>query len=81
MTSSVNAVKWKSDGIYGIFGVTVLRLLPELNRRAMGTRCIVCILFAIPFFLDPPSCFLAKEDIFLQLVSSPIGKPYFICSC
>ena len=47
MTSSVNAVKWKSDGIYGIFGVTVLRLLPELNRRAMGTRCIVCILFEI----------------------------------
>ena len=47
MTSSVNAVKRKSDGIYGIFGVTVLRLLPELNRRAMGTRCIVCILFEI----------------------------------
>ena len=47
MTSSVNAVERKSDGIYGIFGVTVLRLLPELNRRAMGTRCIVCILFEI----------------------------------
>ena len=76
MTSSVNAVKWKSDGIYGIFGVTVLRLLPELNRRAMGTRCIVCILFVIRHLF-----FLAKEDIFLQLVSSPIAKPYFICSC
>ena len=76
MTSSVNAVKRKSDGIYGIFGVTVLRLLPELNRRAMGTRCIVCILFEIRHLV-----FLAKEDIFLQLVSSPIGKPYFICSC
>ena len=47
MTSSVNAVKGKNDGIYGIFGVTVLRLLPELNRRAMETRCIVCILFEI----------------------------------
>ena len=47
MTSSVNAIERKSDGIYGIFGVTVLRLLPELNRRAMGTRCIVCILFEI----------------------------------
>ena len=51
MTSSVNAVKRKSDGIYGIFGVTVLRLLPELNRRAMGTRCIVCILFEIHLVL------------------------------
>ena len=74
MTSSVNAVERKSDGIYGIFGVTVLRLLPELNRRAMGTSCIVCILFEIRHLVF-------WQDIFLQLVSSPIGKPYFICSC
>ena len=45
MTSSVNAVERKSDGIYGIFGVIITP--SELNRRAMGTRCIVCILFEI----------------------------------
>ena len=76
MTSSVNAVERKSDGIYGIFGVIIT---PELNRRAMGTRCIVCILFEIRHLVFWQR--KIPEDIFLQLVSSPIGKPYFICSC
>ena len=52
MTSSVNAVKRKSDGIYGIFGVTVLRLLPDLNRRALGTRCMVCVLVVFVVRVD-----------------------------
>ena len=53
MTSSVNAVKRKSDGIYGIFGVTVrARLLPELNRRALGTRCMVCVLVLVVVRVD-----------------------------
>ena len=52
MMSSVNAVKRKSDGIYGISGVTVLRLLPELNRRALGTRCMVCVLVVFVVRVD-----------------------------
>ena len=41
MTSSVNAVKRISDGIYGIFGVKVCRLLPDIEpSRALGSRCM-----------------------------------------
>ena len=60
MTSSVNAVERKSDGIYGIFGVTVLRLLPELNRRALGTRCMVCVLVVFVVRVDG-ICFLLQS--------------------
>ena len=63
MTSSVNAVKWKSDGIYGIFGVTVLRLLPELNRRALGTRCVVCVLVVFVVRVDGICCLLQSTDL------------------
>ena len=40
-----------------------VRLLPELNRRALGTRCMVCVLVLVvvrsvvccnrPIFLEP----------------------------
>ena len=63
MTSSVNAVNRKSDGIYGIFGVTVLRLLPELNRRALGTRCIVCVLVVFVVRVDGICCLLQSTDL------------------
>ena len=63
MTSSVNAVKWKSDGIYGIFGVTVLRLLPELNRRALGTRSVVCVLVVFVVRVDGICCLLQSTDL------------------
>ena len=63
MTSSVSAVKRKSDGIYGIFGVTVLRLLPELNRRALGTRCMVCVLVVFVVRVDGICCLLQSTDL------------------
>ena len=64
MTSSVNAVERKSDGIYGIFGVTpVLRLLPELNRRALGTRCIFCVLVVFVVRVDGICCLLQSTDL------------------
>ena len=63
MTSSVNAVKWKSDGIYGFFGVTVLRLLPELNRRALGTRCMVCVLVVFVVRVDGICRLLQSTDL------------------
>ena len=62
MTSLVNAVKRKSDGIYGIFGVTVLRLLPELNRRALGTRCMVCVVVFV-VRVDGICCLLQSTDL------------------
>ena len=63
MTSSVNAVKRKSNGIYGIFGVTVLRFLPELNRRALGTRCMVCVLVVFVVRVDRICCLLQSTDL------------------
>ena len=63
MTSSLNAVKQKSDGIYGIFGVTVLRLLPELNLRALGTRCMVCVLVVFVVRVDGICCLLQSTDL------------------
>ena len=61
MTSSVNAVKRKSDGIYGIFGVTVLRLLHESNRRGLVTK--LTVKDTSVSFCRPPSWFLQPEAL------------------